>query len=435
MASVQGTAVRNEPPKYWTSGRVALATIVVAAVAAAFVVLYFLQAAFFCLFIGIVLATALRRPVAWLERRGLQHVTAVVLVFGVLVVVLLVALGLGIPLLTHQALELRQALPGFYEQARDRFVNSTTGLAHQFAMQLSPKLPWPTSGSTDGHATAEFAPPAFRYLGDFAFGLFMVVAVLMLAFYWSLQEDRTLKALLLLVPVPRRDAARELIDALQAKVGDFIYGQATLCIAIGILTFIAYTIVGLPHALPLAILSGLLETVPVFGLIASALPAALVALSISGGKFFGVVIAITAIHLTDNFFLSPKIMGRSVGLHPIVTLLALVGFGELFGLAGAVLAILLASISQMLMDRFLLSREAQAALPISGRDHISLLRHEAQELLQDVRQNLRHKDDASTPVNDHFEEAIETIAVELDQMLSAESAQREGMPRVVEVTR
>ena len=142
------------------------------------------------------------------------------------------------------------------------------------------------------------------------------------------------------MPVPRRDAARELIEALQAKVGDFIYGQATMCAVIGVLTFIAYTIIGLPHALPLAILSGLLETVPVFGLIASALPAALVALSISGGKFFGVVIAITAIHLSDNFFLSPKIMGRSVGLHPIVTLLALVGFGALFGLPGAVLAIL-----------------------------------------------------------------------------------------------
>ena len=99
------------------------------------------------------------------------------------------------------------------------------------------------------------------------------------------------------------------------------------------------------------------------------------------------------------------------------------------------MAILLASISQMLMDRFLLSREAQASLPVSGRDHVSLLRHEAQELLQDVRQNLRHKDDASTPVNDHFEEAIETIAVELDQMLSAEAAEREGGLRVVEVMR
>ena len=93
MASVQA-----DSPRYWTPGRAALATLVVAAVAALFVALYYLQAAIFCLFIGIVLATALKRPVAWLERRGLQHVTAVSLVFGLAALVLAVALAFGIPL-------------------------------------------------------------------------------------------------------------------------------------------------------------------------------------------------------------------------------------------------------------------------------------------------------------------------------------------------
>ena len=427
MASVQA-----DPRRYWTPGRTALVTLVVAAVAALFAVAYYLQAAFFCLLIGIIVATALRRPVAWLERRGLPRVAAVVTVFAVAAIVLVLALGVGIPLIAGQAVDLRDSLPSFYHQARQRLLDSTAKPIHQIATQLSPTPPWLSDNSAGGQTTAELGPPALRYLGDFLPPVLMFVAVLMLAFYWSLQEDRTLKALLLLVPVPRRDAARELIEALQAKVGDFIYGQATLCVAIGILTFIAYTIVGLPHALPLAILSGILETVPVFGLITSALPAALVALSISGGKFFGVVIAITAIHLTDNFFLSPKIMGRSVGLHPIVTLLALVGFGALFGVPGAVLAILLASIAQMLMDRFLLSRDAQAAAPVSGRDHISLLRHEAQDLLQDVRGNLRHKDGASSQANDHFEESIEKIAVDLDRMLSAESEQLDGAAGEIE---
>jgi predicted PurR-regulated permease PerM len=424
MASVQ----IDPPPRFWTPGRTALATVVVAVVAGLFAVLYFLQAAVFALFIGIILATALRRPVGWLERRGLQHVTAVVVVFGIAAIILVAALGLGIPLIAGQAIDLRDALPGFYDRARERLVNSTTGLAHQIATQLSTTPPWSTADSADGHAPAEFAPPALRYLGDFAPGLLLFVGVLMLAFYWSLQEDRTLRALLLLVQVPRRDAARELIDAIQAKVGDFVFGQSILCFVIGLLTLIAYTIIGLPHALPLAILSGVMETVPVIGLLTSALPAALIGLSISGGKFLGVAIAIAAIHLTDNFLLAPRIMGRSVGLHPIVTLLALVGFGELFGIPGAVLAILLASIVQLLLNRFLLSREAQTAAPLPGRDHISLLRHEARELLQDVRVNLRHKDEASTAVNDHFEDAIETIASDLDRMLSVESSERGGVP-------
>jgi predicted PurR-regulated permease PerM len=338
--------------------------------------------------------------------------------------VLAVALALGIPLLAGQAADLRRDLPKFYTDARGRLLNSPSGLVQHFAEQTSTTLPWFAGNPTDGHAPAEFTP--LHYVGEFVSVLLMFAAVLMLAFYWSLQEDRTLRAMLLLVPVPRRDAARELLDAMQAKVGDFVYGQSILCFVIGLLTLIAYTVIGLPHALPLAILSGVLEAVPVIGLLTSGLPAALVGLSISGGKFLGVVVAITAIHLTDNFFLAPRIMGHSVGLHPIVTLLALVGFGALFGIPGAVLAILLASILQMLLDRFLLSREAQAAAPIEGRDRISLLRHEAQELLQDVRQNLRRKDEASTPKNDHFEESIEAIACDLERLLAAESTERGG---------
>lgn len=411
------------PRGYWTPGRTALATLVVAAVAALFALLYYLQAAIFCLFIAIILSTALRKPVAWLERHGLQRVVAVVLVFAIVAVGFAIALGLGVPLIAGQAVDLRNSLPGFYDQARQRLLNSPTRLVHEIATQFSPTLPWLGETRADGAASAEFAPPALRYLGDVVPVLLLIVAVLMLAFYWSLQEDRTLRAVLLLVPVPRRDAAREFIEALQTKVGEYIQGQAIVCLVIGLLTLIGYTIIRLPHALPLAILSGLLETVPVFGLLTSALPAALVAMSISGGEFFGVVIVIIAIHLTDNFLLSPRIMGHSVGVHPIVVLLALVGFAGLFGLPGAVMAILLASIVQMLLDRLLLSREARAAAPLPGRDHVSLLRHEARELLQDVRVNLRNKEKASTPANDRFEEAIETIAVDLDRMLSAESGE------------
>ena len=262
MASVPADSSRH-----WTPGRVALATLMVAVVVALFVALYYIQAAIFCLFIGIVLATALKRPIAWLERRGLQHVTAVSIVFGLVALALAVALALGIPLLASQAAGLWNDLPKFYTDARQRLLNSPSGLVQHFAGQTSTTLPWFAVNPTDGHATAEFTSPPLHYLGEFVSVLLMFAAVLMLAFYWSLQEDRTLRALLLLVPVPRRAAARELIDAMQAKVGDFVYGQSILCFVIGLLTWIAYTVIGLPHALPLATLSGVLEAVPVIGLL------------------------------------------------------------------------------------------------------------------------------------------------------------------------
>ncbi len=430
MASVQ-----VDPPRYWTPGRTAQATLVLAAVAACFVAFFYLQAAFFCLFFGIIIATALRRPIAWLERRGLQRTTAVVVVFAVLGVLVVGALGIGIPLVASQASDLRDKLPQFYTQARQRLLDSSSGLVQQFLAESPTQLPWFSTNGQPQHTPAEYLPPAMRYLGDVAPALLLFAATLMLAFYWAWQEERTLRALLLLVPVPRRDSARGLIEAIQAKVGDYIFGQATVCFVIGLLTLIAYSVIRLPHALPLAILSGVLEAVPVFGLLASAVPAALVALSISVGKFFALAVAIGAIHLSDNLFISPKIMGRSVGLHPIVTLLALVGFGELFGLPGAIMAILLASIAKLLLDRFVLSHEAQTAAPVTGRDHVSLLRHETQEVLQDARLSLRHKEEASTPSNDRFEEEIGAIASDLERLLAAEYAERNGIPAEAEAAR
>ena len=291
---------------------------------------------------------------------------------------------------------------------------------HQFATQLSPTLPWLAANPTDGHAPAEFTPPPLHYLGEFASALLMFVAVLMLAFYWSLQEDRTLRALLLLVPVPRREAARELIDAMQAKVGDFIYGQAIAVLR----DRLAHVDRATPSSdcrtrLPLAILSGVLETVPVFGLLASALPAALVGLSISGGKFSRRRDRHHGNPSDRQFLLAPHIMGRSVGLHPIVTLLALVGFGAVVRACRAP-CWRFCWLRSCRCCSIAFCSAAKPKLPrrSTGRDHISLLRHEAQELLQDVRQNLRRKDEASTPTNDHFEEAIETIACDLERLLA-----------------
>ena len=191
MASAQA-----DSPRYWTPGRMALATLVAAAVTAVFAILFYLQAAVFCLFFGIIIATALRRPVLWLERRGLQHMTAVVIVFGALGILLLVAIGIGIPLIASQAIDLRNALPGFYTQARLRLLSSSSGLVHQFAAQLSPTLPW-LSGNIDGqHASFEFAPPALGYLGEVLSAVLLCIATLMLAFYWLLQEDRSLRCAL-----------------------------------------------------------------------------------------------------------------------------------------------------------------------------------------------------------------------------------------------
>jgi len=148
-----------------------------------------------------------------------------------------------------------------------------------------------------------------------------------------------------------------------------------------------------------------------------AVPAVLIALSVSPAKAIYVVAASLVIQELENHLLVPRVMKRSVGVNSMVTLLALLAFTPLLGLMGAILAIPMAAIVQLFINRFVLTPLQTEIQPTNGRDQLSRLRYEAQELTLDVRKQMRE--------NDHIDgseqevvDSLESIALELDQLLS-----------------
>jgi len=89
--------------------------------------------------------------------------------------------------------------------------------------------------------------------------------MLLLAFHWTLEGPRTIQSLLSLIPKNHRSSISELISAMEIKVGLYIAGQGVLCLAIGIMALVAYLLIGLPNALVLALVAGVLEAVPMIG--------------------------------------------------------------------------------------------------------------------------------------------------------------------------
>ncbi|HXU60409.1 MAG TPA: AI-2E family transporter, partial [Polyangia bacterium] len=126
------------------------------------------------------------------------------------------------------------------------------------------------------------------------------------------------------------------------------------------------------------------------------------------------------LQLAENYVLVPRIMGRTVGVSALVTLLAIAAFGSTLGIAGAVLAIPIAAIVQLLLYRFLLSSDARAGDPPVGRGALSVVRYEIHELTRDVRKRLSLSESPSA--SERIEDAIEGIAYDLDHLL----AEREG---------
>jgi hypothetical protein len=135
-----------------------------------------------------------------------------------------------------------------------------------------------------------------------------------------------------------------------------------------------------------------------------------------------VLVVFGAIQALENTFLVPRVMGHTVGVSPVVTLLALVAFGTLFGLAGTLLAIPLAAIIQLLLDRYVLTKRPVEETPPPGRDRLSVLRYEAQELVADARKQLRDKSSmALDDESDAIEDAIEALATDIDSLLAREN--------------
>jgi predicted PurR-regulated permease PerM len=175
-------------------------------------------------------------------------------------------------------------------------------------------------------------------------GIFFTGAVFFLAYYWTLDQERAVRSLLLLAPAGRRDGIREFFDIARAKVGQYVRGVTILCLVVGTLSFVAYALIGLPDALMLGILAGLFEAIPLIGPVLGALPAVLIALSDDPSKVVWVIAAAAGIQVLENTFLVPRVMKHAVGVHPFVSLLALAAFASLFGVPGALLAIPMAAV-------------------------------------------------------------------------------------------
>jgi hypothetical protein len=154
----------------------------------------------------------------------------------------------------------------------------------------------------------------------------------------------------------------------------------------------------------------------------------LVAMASDPAKIVWVIVATISIQMIENHVLAPRVMKKTVGVNPIVTILSITGFGILFGFSGLFMAIPLAAVIQVIIEQSLL-RPAPAEIRVpAGRDNLSKLSYEAQEFVQDIRKLVRRKEAASVAEDgDEIEDAIESIATDLDELLD-QNIQPENTP-------
>ena len=416
----------NAPPQPhdWTFRRVVWATLVVAAVILGFWLFYRFNEVVFILFIAIVIGTVIRPAVAWLHHRGLSPTAAVILVYLLLLSLLTGFLLLLLPVIVKQGTSIAADVPGYYQNLHQWMVSYPNQWILRLSQFLPSSLPSLSPGQQTGQQVMASAGQALGYVTLLGRVIFIAIVILVLAFYWTLDGPRTIQSFLLLLPQGQRESISDLVAAMESKVGFYVAGQGFLCLVIGVMALLAYLLIGLPNALVLALLAGVLEAVPMLGPLLGALPAATVALSISPSRLVWVIVATVIIQQLENSLLVPRVMKKAVGVNPFVTLVALFAFSTLFGIAGALMAIPLAAIIQLLLNSFVFHPAVMEMEVSTGRDHASRLRYDAQGLAQGLRRQARlskRGSDLRITQIDQVMDEIETIATDLDALLARAS--------------
>jgi len=308
--------------------------------------------------VGIVLAYFLNPAADRLSALGLNRALASALIVGVVATLVGTALYLLAPLLFAQAQQLAAALPGEFERltalfenwARerlgDRYPDVQQGLA-----QSSQSMADNVSGIVSWLATSLWD----RSLAIFNFiTLLLVTPVVM--FYLLVDWHPMIKKLDGWLPRDHADTIRNLASDVNDAVAAFIRGQGTVCIILGTFYALALTLLGLNYGLLVGIMTGVLTFIPFVGWATGLITATTLAVIQYWPDVLPIVLVASVFGIgqaMDAAFLSPKIVGEKVGLHPVWLIFSLFVFSYLFGFVGTLVAVPLAAAIGVLVRFFI----------------------------------------------------------------------------------
>ncbi len=273
------------------------------------------------LFVALLLMTILEPLVNLLSKikipRGVSVLISYILAFGIVGGVI----ALIVPALVEQTTSFVNALPLYL---------SNLGIASYISGNLASDF-LARLGNLPGEV--------FKFTISIFSNVISVVTVLVFAFYMLLAREKLEDQLGFFFGEEKQKELGELINRLENRLGGWARGELSLMFLVGLVTYIGLALIGIPFALPLAILAGLLEIIPFLGPIVAAIPGIVIGFGISPFTGIAVIALAFLIQQLENYVLIPKIMEKSVGVSPIITLIALAIGARFAGVVGMIISI------------------------------------------------------------------------------------------------
>ncbi len=176
------------------------------------------------------------------------------------------------------------------------------------------------------------------------------ISIVILSLYMLIEHDKAVSAVLAILPVANRVKAMKIITEIEDQLGRWLRGQFFLCFIIGLMTWVAVTLIGLPFAFPLALIAGCLEIIPNLGPTLAGIPAVILAIAV-GNPLQMIITPIVywLIQQVENTYIVPQVMKKAVGLNPLITMVAFLIGAELAGVPGTLIAVPVAAVIQILI--------------------------------------------------------------------------------------
>ncbi|HEU0310979.1 MAG TPA: AI-2E family transporter [Sphingomicrobium sp.] len=199
-------------------------------------------------------------------------------------------------------------------------------------------------------------------------GIAEILIVLFGGIYLAAQPRVYRAGAIKLVPPGRRALVAEAMDESERALRLWLKGQLIAMLVVGLLTGIGLSLLGLPSALVLGLVAGLLEFIPFLGPILAAVPAVLLALAVSPDLALAVALLYFAVQQLEGYVLTPLVQQYAVELPGVILLFSLLGFGLLFGTLGVVLAAPLTVVTYVLVKRLYVIEALHTPTPIPGEN-------------------------------------------------------------------
>lgn len=320
-----------------TLGFVARAALVVILLCALAGLVWLGRDVLFIAFFAVLVASFLSIFVGWLEARGVPRAAAAIGVLLLGVGMAAVAAVLLWPTLREQALELREQLPAALAQVVAWAEGQYRVLSGQFGTPAGP-----IQDQVQQRVTMEVArllTGALPLLNSLVGAVGGGLVVLFAGLYLAIEPRLYLDGLVSLVPRRNRPRIRQALEEVGSTLRRWMVGTALSMALIAVLTSAGLWLLDIPAALALGLLAGLLEFIPYFGPILSAVPALMLALVISPAKALWVLLLYVGIQQAEANLVLPLLMKGMVQLPPALTLLVQVLMSVLFGFLGLLLAV------------------------------------------------------------------------------------------------